>query len=75
MTVYFALVLLSPFLAKIANDLSRKSYLIGLGALSFLMLELYKFPYGYTYKNGFGTSLMFFVLLFLSEVTFENLES
>lgn len=63
-TVYFALVLLSPFLAKIANDLSRKSYLIGLGALSFLMLELYKFPYGYTYKNGFGTSLMFFVLLF-----------
>lgn len=63
-TVYFALVLLSPFLAKIANGLSRKSYLIGLGALSFLMLELYKFPYGYTYKNGYGTSLVFFILLF-----------
>lgn len=34
--------------------------------MAFLMLELYKFPYGFTYKNGYGTSLLFFVLLFFT---------
>lgn len=63
-TNYFALVLFAPFLAKIAEGLSKRSYLVGLAVMSLLMLELYKFPYGFTYKNGYGTSLLFFVLLF-----------
>lgn len=63
-TNYFALILFAPFLAKMAEGLSKKSYIVGLVVMSFLMLELYKFPYGFTYKNGYGTSLLFFVLLF-----------
>lgn len=63
-TNYFALILFAPFLAKIAEGLSKKGYLVGLAVMAFLMLEFYKFPYGFTYKNGYGTSLLFFVLLF-----------
>ena len=65
-TNYFALILFAPFLAKIATGLSKKGYLVGLAIMAFLMLELYKFPYGFTYKNGYGTSLLFFVLLFFT---------
>ena len=57
-------MLFAPFLAKIAEGLSKKGYLIGLAVMAFFMLEFYKFPYGFTYKNGYGTSLLFFVLLF-----------
>lgn len=64
-TNYFALILFAPFLAKLASGLSGKSYQVGLAIMAFLMLELYKFPYGFTYKNGYGTSLLFFVMLFL----------
>lgn len=63
-TNYFALILFAPFLAKIADGLSKNGYLVGLTVMSLLMLEFYKFPYGFTYKNGYGTSLLFFVLLF-----------
>lgn len=63
-TNYFALILFAPFLAKLAAGLNSKSYQVGLAIMAFLMLELYKFPYGFTYKNGYGTSLLFFVMLF-----------
>lgn len=63
-TVYFGLMLLSPFLAKLSQYTTRKSYLVGLAILAFLTLEFYKFPYGYQYGNTYGTSLLFFVFLY-----------
>lgn len=65
MTNYFALSLLAPFVSKVAKELTRQQYLILLGIMMFLTTEMYKFPYGYTYGNIWGTSLLFFILLFL----------
>lgn len=63
-TSYFGLMLLSPFLSKIAGQISHKSYVVGLLALSFITLDFYKFPYAHQYGNDYGTSLLFFVLLY-----------
>ncbi|MCM1078824.1 MAG: acyltransferase [Bacteroidales bacterium] len=64
-TKYLGLIALSPFLAKLASALTKEQYKVMLFVLCFLQLDVYKFPYGYFYENNWGTSLMFFVTLFL----------
>lgn len=65
-TKYVGLLAIAPFIARLCKNLTRKEYLILLGVMIFLTTEIYKFPYGYTFDEMYGTNLQFFVTLFLT---------
>lgn len=62
-SMYIALLALSPFLAKLALSLGKKEYQIGLIVFSIISLTLnIDFPYGHIYSNG--ADLIWFIYLF-----------
>ena len=62
-TKYMALVLLSPFINKCAQNINRKSYRLLLIILFFMDVALFKFFYGENYSGG--QSLFHFINLYL----------
>lgn len=65
-TKYIALIFLSPFINRMVQNITKKEYNILLIILCFLQLDIYHFPYADRYENSYGTSLLFFILLFLT---------
>lgn len=69
-TIYIALMLISPFLSRLARSLTKKQYLLLLCLLGFLNLNFFttpeivkNIPLGDIY--GGSTSLLWFIFLFL----------
>ena len=65
-TQYIALVALSPFIAYMTRNLLKRDYVLLLGIMCILTLEIYRFPFAYNFGNKFGNSLLFFITLFLT---------
>lgn len=60
-TIYFGLMLIAPYLSKLASTLTKKQYQL---MLLLLFIINFEFPYGMIY--GGDHSLMWFVFLYLS---------
>ena len=65
-TQYIALVALSPFIAYMTKSIVKRNYLLLLGIMCLLTLEVYKLPFAYNFGNKCGNSLLFFITLFLT---------
>lgn len=65
-TQYIALIALSPFIAYMTKNLVKRNYVLLLGIMCLLTLEIYKFPFAFNFGNNFGNSLLFFITLFLT---------
>jgi surface polysaccharide O-acyltransferase-like enzyme len=64
-TMYLALILLSPFLSMLAKQLTKKQYMFLLMIFGLISMRIFKFfPYGNTYFSYGGYSLLWFIFVY-----------